>query len=143
MSYVNSGNILPLPRFAGGEPQPAEQLPVPAEPFPGEPGDDPGPQPGDPGAEPPPAHLDRVPDPTTPLGQLAKHAVESSFAVGRHQSAMIEMLCGLSAMVNLTSAAVRAMRQEDISPMTSVTLSLINSLRELMVSLELKQNSIN
>jgi hypothetical protein len=95
-------------------------------------------QPGDPGAEPPPVGLEpeRKED---PLAALAVQAVDSAFQAGRYQTALIELLCGLGSMANLTIAAVRALRVEDMRMMTPVTGRLSTSLRELADSLEAKQ----
>lgn len=125
MPYINNGNVLPLPRFTGGEsdPLPPVEPPAqqPAEPFPNEPGDDPGPQPGDPGPTPPPANMELVPAPISdPLVEMVERVMQQSRddmeTIRRLTESAVNQLCGAIYMTRMTADTVRKLGQDDLRP---------------------------
>jgi len=121
-TYINNVRPLPLPRYMGAEPDP-----VPAEPFPSEPGDMPAQQPpepqqGDPGAEPPPAGIEQVPDKSNdPLAQVIERVVAQSQAdmrsITRLTEALINQLSACNCTVRMARASIERLTADEVKPM--------------------------
>jgi hypothetical protein len=91
-----------------------------AEPFPGEPLDDPGVQPGDPGAEPPPANLEPVKTNEDPIVQMIEkitnQAREAMDAQVRLSAALNEQISGGAYTCLLLRNAISRLQPSDLDP---------------------------
>lgn len=139
--YAHHVPYEPLPRYASvhGGVQPANDDPPPAPPpFPDEPLDQPAgpePQPGDPGPQ-------EVPDgpsgppPLPQAAQLVAQLFEAHCKADRHALAVASMLCGLTANINLTIAAMGDLRPEEVRAMSAITGPMLTSMRQLIERVE-------
>ncbi len=123
---------------ANGQPEPND-IPPPAAPFPGEPGDQPAPagdeglrpvreprdpatpppaEQGDPGAEPPPAGLEQMPD---PLQEVIERVAAASRAdrqsINVLTQAFINQVAATVGTVRLTRDSIARMGPDDVYPL--------------------------
>jgi hypothetical protein len=142
--YAHHVPYEPLPRYASvsGGVQPGNDNPPPAAPFPEEPLDQPAgpePQPGDPGPQEVPEGPDGDrpgPPPLPTAAQLVAQLFEAHCRADRHALAVASMLCGVTASINLTLAAMRDLRSDDVQAMSAITGPMLMSMRQLIERVE-------